>query len=76
MSERLPVSTPRKVIKALEQAGFFVHHQTGSHVIMRHQSDETRRVTIAMHGKDLKPKTMRQIIKQSGLSIEEFAQLL
>ena len=76
MSPRLPVTTSRKVIKALEQTGFFVHHETGSHAILRHQTDELRRITVPMHDKDLKPKTMRQIIKQSGLSVEKFSDLL
>ena len=72
----LPLATGKKVIKALERAGFIEHHTTGSHVIMRHQTDLTRRVTVPSHSRDLKPGTLRQIIKQSGLSIEEFSGLL
>jgi predicted RNA binding protein YcfA (HicA-like mRNA interferase family) len=76
MSEGLPVSTGRKVIKALYAAGFIEHHTTGSHVIMRYAADLNRRVTVPLHNGDLKPGTMRVIIKQSGLSIEEFRGLL
>jgi predicted RNA binding protein YcfA (HicA-like mRNA interferase family) len=76
MSGGLPVLTGRKVIKALEQAHFIVHHTTGSHVILRHVIDLARRVTVPTHNRDLKPGTLRQIIKQSGLSVEEFNKLL
>jgi predicted RNA binding protein YcfA (HicA-like mRNA interferase family) len=33
---KLPSLTPRKLIAALEKAGFIVHHVTGSHHILRH----------------------------------------
>jgi hypothetical protein len=38
--------------------------------------DLTRRVTVPTHNRDLKPGTLRQIIKLSGLSVEEFNELL
>jgi predicted RNA binding protein YcfA (HicA-like mRNA interferase family) len=76
MTAHLPAASARKVIKALERAGFIIHHTTGGHTIMRHAHDPNRRVTVPMHNRDLKPGTMRFIIKQSGLSIEEFAALL
>jgi predicted RNA binding protein YcfA (HicA-like mRNA interferase family) len=76
MSARLPVVTSRKVIKALEQAGFFVHHTTGSHSVLRHETDVTKRVTVPMHNGDLKIGTLRHLIKQSRLSVSEFSKLL
>ena len=76
MSARLPVTTSRKVVKALKQAGFFVHHTTGSHSVLRHQLDTTKRVTVPMHNSDLKVGTLRYLIKQSGLSVEDFIKLL
>jgi len=76
MSPRLPVTTGRKVIKALEAAGFVLHHTTGSHAILRDLVDRTRRVTVPITSRDLKPGTLGQIIKQSGLSLEEIIDLL
>ncbi|MGA2589149.1 MAG: type II toxin-antitoxin system HicA family toxin [Bryobacteraceae bacterium] len=35
-SQRLPVVKPKDVIRALERAGFFIHHSTGSHHILKH----------------------------------------
>ncbi len=34
--QRLPVLKPREVLRALERGGFFVHHVSGSHTILKH----------------------------------------
>ena len=46
MSSPLPALKPRKVIQALKRAGFFVHHTTGSHYILKHPANATLRVTV------------------------------
>ena len=76
MSRRLPTLTPRKVIQALERGGFFVHHTTGSHYTLRHPDDPTIRVTVPLHTRDLKRGTLHSIIKQTGLTVGEFLELL
>lgn len=76
MRERLPALRPRDVLRALEQAGFFVHHTTGSHYMLKHQQKPGLRVSIAYHGKDLKRRTLESIIEQAGLTAEEFLNLL
>lgn len=55
--------------------GFKIIRQKGSHVIMM---DERRiRIVIPVHsGKDVKPGLMRAIVKEAGLSREEFIRLL
>ena len=73
MAGKLPVLRPRKVIKALERGGFYVHHASGSHYIMK---KEKLRVTVPYHNKDLKPRTLASIIEQAGLTVEEFLGLL
>ncbi len=73
---RLPALTPRAVIAALEKAGFAVHHVTGSHHILRHKSNVALRVTVPFHGRDLKTGTLRRIIKDAGLTVDEFEDLL
>ena len=72
MSSSLPAVKPRKVIQALKRAGFVVHHTTGSHYILKHPANATLRVTVAYHNRDLKRRTLDSIIKQAGLSPEEF----
>jgi predicted RNA binding protein YcfA (HicA-like mRNA interferase family) len=73
MGSKLPALKPKVVIKALERHGFYVHHTTGSHYILKKGS---LRVTIAYHSKDLKPRTLASIIDQAGLTVEEFLDLL
>jgi predicted RNA binding protein YcfA (HicA-like mRNA interferase family) len=76
MTRRLPALKPREVIRALQRAGFFVDHVTGSHHILYHPQKPHLRITVAYHGKDLKPQTLRSIIRQAGLTNEEFLDLL
>ena len=73
MAGKLPVLKPKKVIKALERGGFQVHHTSGSHYILK---KDNLRVTVPYHNKDLKPGTLASIIEQSGLTVEEFKELL
>ena len=72
----LPVLRPREVLRALEKAGFFVHHLTGSHAILRHGTDASLRVTVPMHARDLKRGTLRAVVRSAGMSVEEFVNLL
>ncbi len=67
---------PREVVAALGRAGFFVHHQKGSHVGLRHRTDLARRVTVPMHNRDMKRGTLRSVLHQAGLTPEEFIALL
>ncbi|MBM4122899.1 MAG: addiction module toxin, HicA family [Nitrospira sp.] len=76
MSQRLPPLKPKDVIKALQRAGFFVHHTSGSHYILKHPDKPTLRVSVAYHNKDLKRRTQESIIEQAGLTAEEFLQFL
>lgn len=70
---KLPSLKPKIVIRALERGGFYVHHVTGSHYILKKGGV---RVTVPYHGKDLKPRTLASIIEQSGLAVEEFLDLM
>ncbi len=76
MSQRLPALKPREVLRALQRAGFFVHHTSGSHYILKHPEDPTRRVTLPFHNKDLKRRTLASVIDQPGLTTEQFLSLL
>lgn len=73
MSKRLPAVKPKIVIRALKRNGFFVHHTTGSHYFLKKGK---LRVSVPYHNQDLKPGTLASIIAQSGLTVEEFIDLL
>jgi len=69
-----PLSSQR-LIKVLEKIGFKIIRQKGSHVIMI--NDKGTRIVIPVHpGKDVKPGLIRAIIKEAGLSREEFLRIL
>ena len=70
---KLPVLKSRDVIRVLQKAGFIEHRQSGGHKIFK-KAD--LRVTVPMHSCDLKKGTVNSIIEQSGLTIEEFIELL
>ena len=76
MTRRLPAVRPHEVIRALERAGFFVHHTTGSHRILKHRDRPRLRVTVPFHRSDVPRGTLRSIIKHAGLTEEEFVNLL
>ena len=73
---KLPRIPSLLVIRALKRARFYEYHRSGSHIQLRHLDNSDLRVTIPFHKKDLSPKTLKSIIKQAGLSIEDFLRLL
>lgn len=76
MSPRLPAVKPKVVVRALGRAGFFIHHTSGSHHVLKHPDKPHLRVTVPFHNKDLKRRTLSSIIEQAGLTAEEFSELL
>ena len=69
---KLPSIRARQVARVAESIGFVLDRQRGSHAVYYRASDG-RRVVIPMHGtKDLKPGTLRGIVADLGLSVEEF----
>ena len=71
MRQELPVLRPKQVVAALEKAGFEVRRQTGSHMIM-YKSVIRHPISIPQHPRDLPKGTLRGIIREAGLTIEEF----
>jgi len=62
-------------VKAFCKIGYQIDHQTGSHIILRHRDPPYRRLTVPNH-KELAKGTLRALIRQSGLTVEEFNRLL
>ena len=76
MSRRFPSAKPKEVLRVLAKAGFFIHHSSGSHYILKHPDKPHLRVTVPYHNRDLKRRTLSSIIDQAGLTVEEFVELL
>lgn len=75
MSPRLPALTPKQVLGALQRAGSLIQHTHGSHYYLTHPLHPTLRVTLPYHNRDLKRGTLQSIIKQAGLTTDEFIKL-
>ena len=70
---KLTAVRPREAARALERAGFSFVRQKGSHrVYVKGDAG----ITLPWHNKDMRIGTLRHIIKQSGLTVEEFQHLL
>ena len=68
---RLPVLKPREVVRALERLGFVQVRQRGAHRQFRHP--DGRGTTVPDHsGRDIAPPLLRQIIKDIGVTLQEF----
>ncbi|HRI37494.1 MAG TPA: type II toxin-antitoxin system HicA family toxin [Nitrospira sp.] len=72
---KLPVLSGQNVIRALKKVGYLVDHQTGSHIILRQRHPPHRRLTVPHHA-ELAKGTLRSIIRQAGLTVEELCALL
>ena len=71
---KLPRISGRKCIKTLERMGFQVLRQRGSHIILRRDFPFAE-VVVPDH-KELDRGTLRSIIRQAGLSVDEFVNWL
>lgn len=72
---KLSVIKASKLLRALKKLGFYQYHQVGSHVQLKHQ--DGRRTTVPFHkGKDIRKGTLRGIINDLEMSVEEFIEAL
>lgn len=71
----LPVVSGREVVKALGKIGYVLDRQRGSHMILRQQTPPHRRLTVPDH-QEVAKGTLRAIIRQAGLTVDEFNDLL
>lgn len=72
-----PPSLPYdRIISALQRAGWHVVRQRGSHIrLQKNTPDKTLKITVPAH-RPVRRSTLSHIIKQSGLSVEDFLKLL
>jgi len=74
MSQKLGPIKPEQLVKIVEKLGFVKIRQRGSHVIYRHP--DGRWITIPMHkGREIAVGLLRKIIKDLGITVEEFNKL-
>lgn len=71
----LPRLSGRQVVRALMKIGYERDRQRGSHVILRQEVSPHRRLVVPDHSEVAKG-TLRAIIRQAGLTVDEFKALL
>ena len=72
---RLPRLTAREIIAVLQKVGFSLVRESGSHKIFKHPAG--RRATVPYHAsKVLHPKTLKSILRDANLSVEDLEKLL
>ena len=72
---KLPVVSGAEAVKAFRKLGYETDEQHGSHIILRRTNPPHRRLSVPNH-KELAKGTLRTLIREAGLTVEEFAQLL
>ncbi|MBI3343016.1 type II toxin-antitoxin system HicA family toxin [Candidatus Gottesmanbacteria bacterium] len=71
---KLPQVKPRILAKILLKKGFRERPTKGSHVVYIHP--DGRRTTIAFHAKPIPKGTLRAILRQTDISVEDLMDLL
>ena len=71
----LPRVSGRDVVKALLRAGYAQDRQRGSHIILRQLTYPHRRIVVPNH-KEVAKGTLRSVIRETGLTVDEFKGLM
>jgi len=69
---KLPCVSGARVVKALERLGFVKRRQGGSHVVLRRRSS----VCVVLLHREVDPGTLRGVLRQAGMTPEEFLEHL
>jgi predicted RNA binding protein YcfA (HicA-like mRNA interferase family) len=64
----LPLVSGAEAVRALEYLGFVVARQRGSHIVMRNGSQGC----VVPNHKEIKIGTLGGVLKQAGVSVEDF----
>jgi predicted RNA binding protein YcfA (HicA-like mRNA interferase family) len=72
---KLPVVSGDEAVKALQGIGYEFDEQHGSHMILRHIKAPHRRLSVPRH-RELAKGTLRKLVREAGLRMENFVRLL
>jgi len=73
---KMPRISSREAIRALERLGFEQVRQTGSHVVMKKETEEGEIGCVVPMHRELKVGTLSGILKQAQVTVEEFIKSL
>ncbi|MBN1586748.1 MAG: type II toxin-antitoxin system HicA family toxin [Candidatus Omnitrophica bacterium] len=71
----LPHLSGQEVIAALVKIGYTKDRQKGSHIVLRQDFSPYRRIVVPDH-REIAKGTLRAIIRQAGLTVDVFKELL
>jgi predicted RNA binding protein YcfA (HicA-like mRNA interferase family) len=74
LTTKLPALSAREVIKALAKIGYVYARQHGSHIILVNK--ETRRIIVVPNDAEIPKGTLRAIITEAGLTVDQFVDFL
>ena len=72
---KLPAISASEALRAFARLGYALDRQAGSHMILRHRDPPHRRLTVPNHA-ELAKGTLRALIREAGLTVDEFVELL
>lgn len=72
---RLPLVSAQQAVKVFQKVGYEFSHQTGSHIILRSKEPPHRHLSIPNH-KELGRGLQRGLIRDAGLTVQQFIELL
>jgi len=75
MSSKYPILVPKEIIKALSKIGFKKVSQKGSHAKYKNDTIPHRIIIIPMHS-EIAKGTLKSILEQANISLEDFIKLL
>ena len=75
MSSKYPILSSKEIVKALQKAGFEKVSQKGSHSKYKKEGSPSRIVIVPMH-KEIAKGTLKSILEQANIELEDFLKLL
>ena len=77
MSSRTPRLSGKQIERAILRAGWYLHHSRGSHFYYRHAAHPGKQITLPIHAGEIIPqKTLKSILEQADLTLDEFIEFL
>jgi len=74
--KRLPPVSARDVLKVLHRLGFDQVGRKGSHIRLKRKTEEKTFIVIVPYHDEISPGTLLSIIRQAGISREQFLAML
>jgi predicted RNA binding protein YcfA (HicA-like mRNA interferase family) len=71
-----PLVSGKEAVKALQRLGFVFIRQKGSHAILRRETAAGARGCVVPMHREIQPGTLRGILKQAGVDVQDFMEQL